>query len=127
MTGKPILHALTLLSLSIAVAACGSDSTGANNPPPAADVVIQQGAAGLGNQAFQPSPFTISLAADGGTVTWRDDDSQAAHTISENNGVFDFDNVTRGSTRTFTFTAPGTYNYHCDIHPSMVGQIVVNP
>ena len=32
-----------------------------------------------------------------------------------------------GATYTVKFTAPGTYNYHCAIHPNMVGTIVVAP
>jgi len=33
----------------------------------------------------------------------------------------------KGTTFTHNFTTAGTYNYHCSIHPNMVGQIQVNP
>ena len=31
-----------------------------------------------------------------------------------------------GDTYSFTFTAAGTYPYHCSIHPNMVGTIVID-
>ena len=39
----------------------------------------------------------------------------------------DSGNLLKGTKYTHNFTAPGTYNYHCSIHPNMVGQIQVNP
>jgi plastocyanin len=31
----------------------------------------------------------------------------------------------QGGTYSFTFTTPGTYSYHCAIHPFMKGTIIV--
>ena len=42
-------------------------------------------------------------------------------------GAFSSGNMADSETFTFTFTAPGTYAYHCTIHPTMVGTITVNP
>ena len=30
-----------------------------------------------------------------------------------------------GATFSFTFDTPGTYAYHCGIHPSMTGEVIV--
>jgi plastocyanin len=51
-----------------------------------------------------------------------------AHQITSDNGAFKMsDPIGSGATYTVTFTAAGTYTYHCNIHPNMVGTIVVGP
>lgn len=120
-----------------AVLGCSSGTTEPN--PPGIDVSIQQNAAGRGSSAFAPSPFTVSLAA-GGTVKWRNGDTGTAggaygggtagttHDItSDTQGLFDSGSFAPGATFSHTFTTAGTYHYHCSIHPSMTGIIVVNP
>lgn len=69
---------------------------------------------------FEPSELTVAV---GTTVTWKHNDS-VAHTIVSPN-VFESKVLNRGDNFTFTFTAPGEYNYHCSIHPSMTGKIIV--
>ena len=33
----------------------------------------------------------------------------------------------RGESYSYTFDKPGTYKYFCDLHPHMVGRVVVSP
>jgi plastocyanin len=49
------------------------------------------------------------------------------HTITSDEGLFDSGTLTQGGVFSFTFTKPGTYNYHCNFHVSfgMVGTITV--
>ena len=49
------------------------------------------------------------------------------HTVTADLGAFNSGSMAESNTFTFTFTTPGTYDYHCSIHPTMVGQIIVNP
>ena len=50
-----------------------------------------------------------------------------AHTLTAKNGAFDTGSVDGGSTVSFTApNSPGTYEFYCDIHPSMTGQLVVD-
>ncbi|MGH1566221.1 MAG: cupredoxin domain-containing protein, partial [Nitrosopumilus sp.] len=75
------------------------------------------------------SPHEISIPV-GATVTWNNDDI-AAHTVTSGNisagstGVFDSRLFTSGSTFEFTFEDSGTYDYFCNVHPSMIGIIHV--
>ncbi len=69
--------------------------------------------------AFNPSSITIS---PGDTVKWTNMDS-ATHTVVGDD--FSSGNLTNGDSYTQTFTKPGTFNYHCSIHPSMQGTIIV--
>lgn len=76
------------------------------------------------NFAFNPPSLTIR---PGTTVTWVNQDS-ATHTVVSDTGApeaFSSASLQNGGMYTYTFTAPGTYSYHCSIHPSMKGTITV--
>jgi hypothetical protein len=47
------------------------------------------------------------------------------HTATGDNGSFDTGDIAAGSSATITFDNPGTFTYHCAIHPNMTGTIVV--
>ena len=55
---------------------------------------------------------------------WSNTDS-TTHDMVSDTGVWDSGRVAPGGGFTFTFTSKGTYPYHCTIHPSMTGTIVV--
>lgn len=117
--------AVPLLLLS-AVAACSSDSTGNGNPGPTGDVSIVSGASTMGANAFDPPTFTISLASKT-AVKWVNDDGTSHSIQPDVAGTFTGSgNLGPNSTFQAVFTAPGTYDYHCGIHPSMTGTIIVN-
>jgi plastocyanin len=73
------------------------------------------------NFAFLPSPLIISA---GTTVAVTNDDT-VAHTWTSDTGLFNSGDIAPGSSYRFTFTKPGTYSYHCSIHPFMTGTITV--
>ena len=76
-------------------------------------------------QTFAFTPAAISVKA-GTTVVWTNKDDEA-HTV-----FFAFDHsispvlVNGHNVYSKTFTTPGSYSYHCTIHPFMVGTVVVS-
>ncbi|HEY0755539.1 MAG TPA: plastocyanin/azurin family copper-binding protein [Ktedonobacteraceae bacterium] len=78
-----------------------------------------------GHYFFQPSSLTITA---GTTVVWFDA-SDAPHTVtSDANAPSAFgttSNVTQGKSFALVFNTPGTYTYHCNIHPNMKANIKV--
>ena len=46
-------------------------------------------------------------------------------TVTANDGTFDSKALAEKATFWYTFTKPGSYAYHCKIHASMKGSIVV--
>jgi plastocyanin len=121
---RPLL-ALTLMAglASLAgTAACSDDN---NGNTPAADVSITSGASTKTTTAFSPNPFTRSLAS-GGTVVWVNNDG-TVHDLEDDTALWDSGDLSRNETFSFKYTAPGTYTYHCSIHPGMVGTVVINP
>jgi amicyanin len=76
------------------------------------------------NFAFDPSSLTVK---SGTVVTWTNQDG-TPHTIVSDTGspvAFSSDSISSGVSYSFTFTQAGTYTYHCSIHPTMKGTIVV--
>ncbi len=71
--------------------------------------------------AFTPASITVTA---GTTIKWTNKDA-ITHTVTSNTGVFDSQNVNAGGTYSYTFATVGTYPYHCTIHPSMTGSVVV--
>jgi plastocyanin len=73
------------------------------------------------NIAFNPASITVNA---GDTVNWTNNDSVAHTVTSDTSGVFNMSSAP-GSTVSFTFNTPGTFAYHCNIHPNMHGTVVV--
>ena len=71
--------------------------------------------------AFSPNPLTI---ARGSTVTWTNQDG-APHTVTADDGSWGSSTLRQGGTYSHVFTSPGSYPYHCAIHPYMTGTVVV--
>lgn len=144
-----------VVSLSIMLAACGSNggttTAGGTTPTvaaptatptataiptiaptptsaaPAGSVVeVSMSRSGVYTLFFAPQTVTISV---GTTVTWTNRTS-ISHTVTSDDGK-SFDSgmanpITAGMTFSFKFTKPGTYKYHCSLHPEMmVGTIIV--
>src|SRR5215217_7785694 len=76
------------------------------------------------NFAFNPPNATV---APGTTVTWVNND-QTAHTATATDPARAFDSGTLqpGQSYSFTFDKPGTYAYHCNIHPDMTATVTVS-
>ena len=70
--------------------------------------------------AFNPPEVRIR---PGGHVTWQFND-QAPHTVTADNNSFDSGERGSGEFR-LHFGQPGTYSYHCAIHPQMTGRVIV--
>ena len=115
---------LILLFVGVSSMSC-KDKSNPAGPGPMADEVIQI-AGQLGSSSFVPSPDTVLVNMK---VAWHNSDG-TTHTASSTSGpaAFNTGNVTgNGDSGLITFSTPGTYNYRCNIHTSMTGQLVVLP
>ena len=75
----------------------------------------------IDNFFFNPQNVTIPV---GTTVRWTNNGT--THTTTSDTAVWDSGNLGTGGQFSFTFNTPGSYPYHCDIHPaSMTGTINV--
>ena len=72
---------------------------------------------------FRFSQPVLTVPVDA-TVTWVNQDDDA-HTVTADDRGFTSAGLDRGEQFTHQFTAPGTYGYHCALHPKMTAKIVV--
>jgi plastocyanin len=113
--------ALTLLG------GCGGGTAPTPTAPPAAQAITCNAsgsgtAVAISNFAFNPASANVAV---NGFVTWTNSDS-TTHTVTFDSGPDCGSVNASGGTQTAQFTAAGTYAYHCKIHPSMKGTIVVS-
>lgn len=92
----------------------GSNTLNALTGPAQATVAIK-------NFAFNPSPLTIKV---GTTVTWTNQDA-FTHTATADDGSFNTGLIPPHQSHSVTFSTPGTFTYHCMIHPFMHGMVTV--
>jgi len=83
--------------------------------------MISSGASTQTTTAFGANPLTIST---GTTISWLNSDNTTHTSIADGNQWSSGD-IQPGGRFTFTFTSAGRFTYHCQIHPNMVGTIVV--
>ncbi len=74
------------------------------------------------NFQFTPPKMTVPV---GTTVRWTNQDGPTHTVTSDTAGIFDSGDLATGKSFSFTFNTPGTFAYHCAIHPTMMGTIVV--
>jgi plastocyanin len=93
-----------------------------------ANVSIVPDAAGLEDKAYQPNPVQIKV---GEAVIWTNSDL-TTHTVTEGNPsttvpTNGFDSGLLGPDQTYkqVFEKAGTVEYHCILHPTMIGKIIV--
>ena len=123
-----VLGAVTAATLTLT--ACGGDdsATDSTEAPsteaPATDAPSTEEPAGAPAAiAIEGFAFSVTDGA-AGTVAIANVDT-AAHTVTADDGSFDVQVDASGSA-TVDIATPGTYAFHCAIHTSMTGTIVIS-
>jgi plastocyanin len=118
------MHSISLRSVvfcaAIAACACGGDGGGPSSPSvPSGDTPVTIAIAGQnGSQSFTPNP----ASAGGRSVVFKNNDS-VVHKVALNDGSLETENIAPGATsRALMMPGNGT-NYHCPIHPGMIGSV----
>ena len=113
------LHGIALASIAgVLCVSCGSSSTpsapSTSGTNPTTITIVGQN----GTQAFSPNPAGFG----GQMVVFKNNDS-VTHRVVLNDGSVDTGDIAPGATsRAVAMPGAGT-NYHCQLHPGMVGSI----
>jgi len=104
-----------------AAASAAAPST-AGGPACAVSTATPTVAAAMQNTAFSPSKIQAKV---GDVIGFTNKDS-IQHTATLDDGSCTTDIVAGGATAALSFTAAGSYPFHCKIHPNMTGTIEVS-
>jgi plastocyanin len=132
-----IVVAMSAISSSeVAGQYSGSTNSAATQPQQHIKVSIVSGASTLADKAYSPNPVN---AKAGDTVAWTNDDT-LFHTVTsgspssggETGKAFDSGLsgatalTTKGKTFSHKFAEKGEFPYFCQLHPTMIGKVVVS-
>ncbi len=120
---KLALAAAAFAALLVAVA-CGSSTSPVTPTPPAptgGGGGSSTGNVTIANFAFSPTSVTVKA---GTSVTWQNNDT-TTHRPAADNGSFDAGAISPAASSSVTMNTPGTFSYHCTIHPFMTASVTV--
>jgi plastocyanin len=121
-TGRVLRAAL---AVAFVAAGCGGDGYGGGTPTTPTPGGGSGGPSTIsilgdrGNQSFSPNPGS---PGEDQMVTWRNADG-VVHRIVLNEGNGDTGDIGAGATSRAIRVPAGGINYHCSIHPGMIGSI----
>ena len=116
-----VLQSLVVATVVVSGACSGgSDSASMpSSPSPATPAAITISITGInGAQSFNPNP----ASAGGQMVVFKNNDS-VTHRVALNDGSIDTGNIAPGASSAAVMMPASGTNYHCTIHPSMIGSV----
>ena len=99
-----------------------SAATSAGNNTPQDEASGDSVTVRIKGMSFEPARITVT---PGTTVTWIQEDGYP-HTVTGSSGELASDTMMSGQRFTHTFDEAGSYDYACNFHPMMKGQVVVD-
>jgi plastocyanin len=111
-------HLAVVVAVAVAVASGVSAAYGGSSASTAAVREVSMPA-----RVFAPGEIQVLL---GDTVVWRNGDG-TNHTVTSDDDLFDSGFIAPGLTYAQAFTKTGKFLYHCTIHKTMRGEVIVVP
>ena len=121
------LIALTIASLALVAAGCGSDdssssdSSGSTSSSSSSSSGSSGGGTAVTIKGFQFDPKSLTVKK-GTKVTWTNEDTTAHNVVG---GDLKSETLNQGDTYTFTADKPGEIDYVCTFHSNMKATLTV--
>jgi plastocyanin len=112
---------LVVVAAGVATAALAGCGGGSSGPP----TTLGPNTIVMKNIAYSPTMLSVKV---GDAVTWVWKDGPIPHNVDGASDLSDFTsgNPKSSGTYTYTFKKAGSYAFHCDVHPGMMGTINVS-
>jgi plastocyanin len=114
-------------ALVFGLVACGGGSSSGGGTPPTSPTPTPSPGQGVvsivgdrGAQSFSPNPGSGNGDQ---MVQWRNNDSVVHRIVINTDATLDTGNIAPGATSTAIRVPANGANYHCTIHPGMIGSI----
>jgi len=123
MKAARLLAAVAVAAVTAAVVflAAGAATAATTHP-----VVIENFQFSNGATCGAGTGGSTTTVTAGDTVMWHNCEDGVSHTVTSDDGRFPSSGpLAPGTGYSVTFPDPGRYGYHCSIHPSMTGIVVV--
>jgi plastocyanin len=125
---RAFMTAGALIGIGLGMWGCGGNgySSGSGNPtsatpPPSGSGVVTINVVAVnGAQSFSPNPATLP---SGQTVVWHNVDNITHHVVLNDRSVDTGDLAPGASSQPMTVGGTSGGQYHCSIHPVMIGSI----
>ena len=101
---------------ALTLAACSSDDSNGSPSAPTNNAATITIAANNGAQSFTPNPAQVG----GQMAVWENTHGET-HRIVANDQSFDTGDLVPGATSAMVPLPAAGLNYHCEIHPTMIG------
>jgi plastocyanin len=130
MSGTRACARLVLAGLcAVVLVACGSSGSSSSSSAMSGSSSSASSSSDAGSTAstitIKSFSFTTPDSVSPGATVTVDNQDGTAHTVTADDGK-SFDDQAANGTSSFTApTKPGSYPFHCTIHPSMHGTLVV--
>jgi plastocyanin len=125
MTPRHAMSTLVVIvGTALLLAGCGGGSSPSASANPSGSSSQSRGGSAVEISDFKFSPASITVKP-GARVTVTNEDS-TAHTATADDGQrFDTGTLAPGASQAVSVSKPGSYPYHCSIHPFMHGTVIV--
>lgn len=116
------LAAVVVIGIGLALAGGGDDGGTESAASGGGGGAVQTMEVTIEDFDFKPPAIEVTAGSE---VSFTNEDSAVHTATSEEEGLFDSDDVDQDMTRTVTFDEAGTFAYFCVYHPTMKGEVVV--
>jgi plastocyanin len=130
LVGIALVFALALMGTGFVVAAMHGDLSGNGTVQASGSqdkTVFGDTHVYMRHELFSPARIQVVL---GTTVTWTNRDSvphnvTIAPVVISSSNNWESELLSPGQSFSYTFTSQGTFQYHCQEHPGMIGVVIV--
>ncbi|MHB8671635.1 MAG: cupredoxin domain-containing protein [Acidimicrobiales bacterium] len=123
--GSPATYSLPSHSTTTGGSRTSTTLAGAK-PTSTTKAAAANAAISIRNFAFSPNPLRVAPGTRVVTTNREDASTgRATHTWTSDTGQWNSGDIVPGATYAFVFPTPGTFPYHCNIHASMHGTVIV--
>ena len=118
---------VVIAATALVFAGCGggdSPSASANSSGSSPQAASGGSASAVKISDFKFAPASVTVKP-GARVAVTNEDSTAHTATADDGNSFDTGTLAQGASKTISVSKPGSYAYHCSIHPFMHGTLVV--